>query len=183
MLDISKPDTKVIIKGRITQLKKISTMIDSYGYRAPGSFKSVSAVLQTLEEQINELEYIRLKPGFTFTYLYLGDVSDVADNGDYTYYTVEEFLQGTQKPLTPEEILVTFLKHHRKFASFKRKFDTRSRILPLTVPMVQGIFKAFTWDSGYWQNLNVQWHNLCKQFDIENTPLDYTKIKGLKHEH
>ena len=157
-------------------------MIDSYGYVAPGSLKSVSAVLQRLEEQVNELEYIRLKPGFVFTYLHLGDISDVSDNGDYTHYTVEEFIQATQKPLTPEEIFVTFLKHHRKFASFKRRFATRSRILPLTVPMVQGIYKAFTWDFGYWQKLNAQWHSLCTKFDIENTPLDYTKIKGLKHE-
>jgi hypothetical protein len=182
MLDISKPDTKVVIKGRIAQLKKIAPVIDSYGYVAPGSLRSVSTMLQRLEEQVSELEYIRLKPGFMFTYLYLGDISDVPDNGDYTYYTVEEFIQATQKLLTPEEIFVTFLKHHRKFASFKRRFATRSRIFPLTVPMVQGIFKAFVWDFGYWQKLNVQWNNLCKQFDIENTTLDYTKIKGLKYE-
>jgi hypothetical protein len=131
-----------------------------------------------------EIQHIRLKPNFKFTFLEVGTTSTVTaeENEKYADYTVEEFIQATQKLLTPEEILVTFLKHHRKFASFKRGFATRSSVLPLTLPMVQSIHKAFTWDFGWWQKLDTPWRNLCKQFDIENTPLDYTKIKGLKYE-
>ena len=182
MLDISKPDTKVIIKGRISQFKKIAPVIDSYGYIAPGSLNNLSTMLQILEERGYELEYVRLKPNFAFTHLNLGETSALIGNGGYTYYTVEEFMQSLQKPLTPEEILVTFLKHYRKFTSFKRNFEDRSSTLPITVPAPQALTKAFRWTSGYWLSLDIDWSSLCRQFNLNDETLDYTKIKGLKHE-
>ena len=182
MLDISRADTKVIIKGRISQFKKISSVIDSYGYITPGSRNNLSTMLQILEERGYELDYVRLKPSFTFTHLNLGETSAILDNSDYTYYTIEEFMQSLQKPLTPEEIFVIFLKHHRKFASFKRNFKDRSSALSVTVPAPQALTKAFRWTFGYWLFLNRDWSRLCIKFNLNDQTLDYTKIKGLKHE-
>ena len=94
-------------------------------------------------------------------------------HGNPTLYSAEEFLTLTgHKPLTNEQILIQFLKHHRKFAKFKRHFlrYVRSSNTP-TCSVDRAFLNAFPWyhdPSNYytWVTLNKAWRKLVRKFNL-----------------
>lgn len=82
--------------------------------------------------------------------------------------------------MTNEKILITFLKSHRKYSSFKRNRSYQQ--LNNNTPYVHNaIFSAFSWrdseeGSDCWVDLNTKWKNLCVHFQLKSN-IDYNKLK------
>lgn len=70
--------------------------------------------------------------------------------------------------MTNEEIFRTFLKSHRKHASYKRQVDTTFSTLNVNNTLSLG----FIWESSeegkpYWRELNKKWKKLCIDFNLK----------------
>lgn len=82
--------------------------------------------------------------------------------------------------MTNEQILITFLKKHRRFAETKRNFLNGisechiEDVVNGAVSVKWAIHYLFLWDMSekghsYWANLSVEWMNLCRHFGLNGS--------------
>lgn len=80
--------------------------------------------------------------------------------------------------MTNEQVLATFLKKHRKYASFKRQTidDNMSRTAPVRNCTAYG-FSLIESEEGrvFWLDLLKEWKGLVTHFKLEGE-IDLTKI-------
>lgn len=78
-------------------------------------------------------------------------------------------------PLTNEEILAIFLKEHRKYASFKRQYDSFYTYEDSSAVKVQtAIDQNFSWERteeghAFWDTLNSKWRLLVNKLKLTGT--------------
>lgn len=71
--------------------------------------------------------------------------------------------------MTNEEILIIFLKEHERYESFKHQ---RVHRLPTYINVYRAIDITLHWHATgegtrYWEELNIKWYNLCKDFKLQ----------------
>lgn len=92
--------------------------------------------------------------------------------------------------MTNEEIIITFLKEHRKFTTakvnFLRGFSRSSwnyrTVKKGTSKVEEGVGNLFLWGNSeegyaYWNKLNTKWIQLCRDFNLTGT-VDLESIFG-----
>lgn len=167
-------------------------------WRSSGSLESAYAanVSQRIHSRFNNNSNDKLV-------LYIGE--DLRLNGSFlTSSTPSLFSNGSmhidvteqfheeEKPLTNEEIFVTFLKHHRKLAPFKRNREqwcNRRSIIDESesqqvFPIDKAILRAFEWSDAssqpyVWRSTNTKWGELVKKFRLKGS-IDFREVLKMR---
>lgn len=90
----------------------------------------------------------------------------------------------TKEPqLSNEQILVQFLKHHRKWSAFKRNYYPEYANVN-TLPVEHVIVNSFPWDltpqkEECWDKLNSEWRKLCRSFSLTGA-ISYPKLLSIR---
>lgn len=77
--------------------------------------------------------------------------------------------------MTNEEIFITFLKTHRKFASAKRQFSPpEEEEIQEPYQIKEAVNFSMIWEGSeegfrYWVDMQIKWHNMCEDLNITGT--------------
>ena len=83
------------------------------------------------------------------------------------------------KPASPEQVLVIFLKHHRKFTSYKKFVNSAigsSSSAGTTFPL----YSAISVGGPYWQPLNEPFQQLLNKFNLQNASVNLQTILKMR---
>jgi hypothetical protein len=109
--------------------------------------------------------------------------TQIVDSSTIDFDETDKFFP-TQPALSPEEAFVLFLKHHRKFALFKRKYwEMWSSATHNKVPAVD-IIAMVGWgdvpERYYWIGLEATWKALCSRFNYTDLIIDINKALSIR---